>query len=222
MVDVVIINHSTVLADGDIAAVVPALQTQVSRDFGPSWGVPALLHTLPAMSPIPAGWWPIWMLDDDPSVPGALGYHEDPGRPDGKVLAKTTIEAGLHWTVTLSHELVELLGDPTVDQVRQYGARRYAYEAADPCEADEFGYLIDGVLVSDFVLPTWFTAHPSRKPGIFDFAGHITKPRQLIKGGYAQYQDSRGHWHQITDFRTPDVAQRPGTSGRSERRRKQR
>ena len=32
----------------------------------------------------------------------------------------------------------------------------YAYEVCDACEADQFGYDIDGVLVSDFVFPSWF------------------------------------------------------------------
>jgi len=43
----------------------------------------------------------------------------------------------------------------------------YAYEVCDACQAKEFGYRIDGTLVSDFVYPAWFESF--RKKGSTQF-----------------------------------------------------
>ena len=40
-IQVAMINASTVLQDSQVQAIVPALQTQVHRDFAPVWGVDA-------------------------------------------------------------------------------------------------------------------------------------------------------------------------------------
>lgn len=58
------------------------------------------------------------------------------------------------WSRDLSHETLEMLEDPTL-QVRYYAdGSTYMREVADPVEWA--GYRLDGVYVSDFVLPSWF------------------------------------------------------------------
>ncbi len=47
LINVSIMNASSVLADSDIQPVVDALQKQVDNDFGPAWGVDARLKFVP-------------------------------------------------------------------------------------------------------------------------------------------------------------------------------
>src|SRR3989454_11276915 len=111
-----VINRSTVLSDSEVQAVVPALQTQVHRDFAPAWGIDADLTFVPQEgTPSPGSWWLVVLDNSDQA--GALGYHDvtDEGMPLGKVFAKTDMIYGLQWTVTASHELLEMLGDPDIN-----------------------------------------------------------------------------------------------------------
>src|SRR5262249_55064263 len=110
--------------------------------------------------PSAQSWW-IAVLDDS-DVADALGYHDvtKAGLPVGKVFAKTDLQAGSSVSATLSHELCEMHGDPDINLIAfvETGphAGMYAYETADPVEADDLGLRIDGVLLSDFVYPSYF------------------------------------------------------------------
>src|SRR5271156_3838926 len=110
---VCIINECTVLTDEQIAAVVPDLQIQVSRDFAPVWGIDCTLSFVGKGKTPPTGSWWLVILDDS-TQEGSLGFHEttSQGLPCGKVFAKSDIQYGMSWSVTVSHELLELLVDP--------------------------------------------------------------------------------------------------------------
>src|SRR5579864_4698159 len=143
-----VINESTVLADADIAPAVAALKKQVTNDFRPVWGVDAELTMIGKTSQPPAGSWWLVILDDSDQA-GALGYHDltSEGLPLGKVFAATDLKFGSNWTVTASHELLEMLADPNINltvfvQSGSAAGRLYAYEVCDACENDQFGYLI--------------------------------------------------------------------------------
>ncbi len=195
-----VINESTVLTEtAEVAAVVAALQKQLDIDFAPAWNRDASLRLLSAAE-TDATAWQLVLLDDADQA-DALGYHEltAAGLPLGKVFVKTTMDDKLNWTITASHELLEMLGDPDINLCAEFstdnGSRFYAYEVCDACEDDSFGYAIDGVMVSDFVLPEWFMQSSQLK--VYDFRGHVTKPFQLLTGGYiGEYIPGEG-WTQI-------------------------
>jgi hypothetical protein len=224
MIHIDIINASTILTDTEIAAAIPALQKQITQHFYPAWGVNAHLYFVPkGHTPAKGHWWMAIM--DNSDVSGALGYHDltSEGLPIGKVFAGTDKANGLSWTVTLSHELVEMLADPDVNLSAQVDDTTfYSYETADPVEADELGYLIDGILVSDFVTPEWFEniAHPIGTK--FDHLGHVTTPLQLMPGGYMSVLHIRASqgWTQIyAQVSTAQrYASRPKVGSRRERR----
>lgn len=205
-IKVAVINASSVLTDAEAQAAVPALQTQVHRDFYPAWGIDADLTFVPhGQQPPPGSWW-LAILDDSDQA-GALGYHDvtNEGLPLGKVFAGTDKQYGYTWTVTASHELLEMLGDPEINltvfvEPNARSGELYAYEVCDACEADQFGYQINGVPVSDFVYPAWFESF--RKPGStqFDQSKKITAPFKLLAGGYIGIYDVRrgSGWHQLT------------------------
>jgi hypothetical protein len=78
------------------------------------------------------------------------------GLPIGKVFAASDLKAGSSSTITASHELLEMLGDPKVNltvfvQNSNTAGTLYAYEVCEPCEDDSLGYHIDNILLSDFV-----------------------------------------------------------------------
>ena len=233
---IAVINESSVVNPGDVPAVVEALQTQVNDHFMPAWGSGAHLIAVPqGASPPPGTWWLVILDDSDQA--GALGYHDltSAGLPLGKVFARTDLQYNAEWTVTVSHELLEMLGDPDINLSVQIGSQEFvAYEDCDAVEADQFAYSIDGVLVSDFVTPAWFMPG---YPGPYDHGGHCPKPLTLLQGGYIGVWRPGGGWTQVsarsdhadlhTTIRTLDHAYeeeqpfsaRPRLGSRRERRR---
>jgi hypothetical protein len=203
MITVQVKNRSTVVADADVLRVVAACQKQIDRDFGPVYGIKAAVHFAPKDAPLSAYDWQLIVVDDADQA-GALGYHETAanGSPIGYCFAKTTRDDGGNWTVTFSHELLELLADPEINLCAfdQSGSKVYAYECCDACEDDSLSYVIDGVHVSDFVLPAfWLSSTPVHAP--LSFTGAVKKPLQILPGGYLAFLDlhapSKG-WQQHT------------------------
>lgn len=189
-IGVSVLNQSTVLTDTQVQSAIPALQTQVHRDFAPVYGIDADLIFLPKKSTPSSDSWMLAIFDNTDQA-GALGYHDLTmnGMPLAKVFAESDIKNGLSWTVTASHELLEMLGDPDIDltvfvQSSNTSGILYAYEVCDACESDSFGYDVDGILVSDFVFPAWFESF--RGPGSvqFDQQKRISKPFEILQDGY--------------------------------------
>ena len=215
---IAITNASTCLSDTELAAAIPALQRQVTIDFRAYWEMDCQLTLLPREELLVEGWWQISVLDN-PDHAGALGYHEltSRGTPLGKVFAGLDLQTGGSWTVTLSHELLEMLADPWINWCAQGSdGKIYALEVCDAVEADELGYEIDGVLVSDFITPSWFEpTHADR----VDFKRRVRNPLQLAAGGYISVLDAVGGWTQIAAQGQPSV---PIPSGSRRQRRNMR
>jgi hypothetical protein len=189
-------NKSSVLTDAEVQGAIPALQQQVSYHFKPYWNEGARLVFVPAGSVPPIGSWLLSILDDSDQA-GALGYHEvtADNTPLLKVFAKTDQDHGLSWTVTASHEILEAIADPWVSSAWQTSNTEfYALEVGDPVEADQLGYQIGNVLVSDFILPAWFV--PGLKVPKYDYAGHLNGSLQVAPGGYVSIFVSGSGWTQ--------------------------
>ena len=225
-IQIAVINESAVLKDSDVQAAVAALQKQVSNDFFPVWGVDASVTLVSRNAPIAPEAWQMVLLDNADQA-GVLGYHDvtPTGLPLGKIFAATDLQAGTSWTNTLSHETLEMLADPDinlnvlVDDTRDRRGWLYAYEVCDACQADNLGYQIDGVLVSDFVYPSWFESFRASGSTAFDHRGAIGGPFQLAPGGYIsvlKVGNALG-WQEITARGEP-YAHRPAVGSRRERR----
>jgi hypothetical protein len=198
--DIVLVNRSTVLQDHEIEGVIPAFQAQVTDDWAPHWpanGPGTKLHFAGRDAPVPQGLWPLFILDHT-DVPGAGGYHDDDaGLVQGKVFAGDAMQYGEAWTVDATHELLEMLGDPTADIILPipYTQLHCYQEVCDAVEADRYAYPKNGHLVTDFVLPGYFTGKGGPH---FDFAGHlIGHVPTLLHGGYLAEQQPNGQWTQI-------------------------
>ena len=84
--------------------VAAALSKQASRDFGPIWKVAATVDAFTSLEDVPADYWPVIVQRD---VEDAAGFHDD---ENGQPFA--VVEYGPGWSVTASHEVVEMLADP--------------------------------------------------------------------------------------------------------------
>jgi hypothetical protein len=200
---IAVINESTALTDAEVQSYLPAYQTQVSKHFGPIWGFSAPLQFFEKGDPGAAPHWQLVFLDNSDQA-GALGYHDVTSNdlPLGKVFAATAKQYNNSVSVTGSHELLEMLGDPQINMTATVtdntGAitALYAYEACDACEDDKYAYEIDGVLVSDFIYPSWFDVATTKTK--LDYTGNVTKPLEILAGGYAAVWTPGNGWSQRT------------------------
>src|SRR5215831_11418979 len=121
-----IVNISNAVPQAEFLAAVSTVQKQVSQDFQPEWGAGAVLRgatlTLTGNKRAPIDGLHdaiiyVGTSHDDPNtgVQNALGYHADnyKGIPYGFVYLDIAKMANEVWTCTLSHEVLELLGDPS-------------------------------------------------------------------------------------------------------------
>jgi hypothetical protein len=82
-----------------------------------------------------------------------------------------------------SSQSIEIAGGKIQDGTGEF---EYLVEACDPCEADQYGYPIQGVAVSDFITPRFYD--PVVTPGTrYSFTGAIKAPRQILPGGYISF-----------------------------------
>lgn len=122
-----------------------------------------------------------------------LGYHKlDKGVPRGFVFAKDSEAAGVAWTRALSHEAGEQAVDPWANLIWPGGKGPVglAVEPWDPTQED--WYVINGVPVANFVLPSWF----SGEGGWVDYMNLIRAPWILRPGGYLPYTRDFVTWNQ--------------------------
>lgn len=207
MIALAVTNATSAISDSDVLTACAAIQRQVSEHLLPAWGINAVIHDVPRGQQPPAGAYVI-ELRDETGLDGALGYHEDPGSPDGYVGVKTCADDGVSWSSCLSHEICELLCDPECVRCVQVGARVLALEVCDPVEQQT--YLIGSVEVSNFVLPAWYVEGSA---GPWDYLGRLTGPLQLASGGYLSACAISGDWSQTNadQVRTDKRIARPGS-----------
>jgi hypothetical protein len=201
---VALVSESKAIDHGQVSIVAAALQKQVTRDFGPLWGINGTVDGFDRLESVPADYWPV-IIADDIEEPGAAGYHQDEqGRPFALV------QADVNWSLTASHETLEMLADPggmtTVagapppqapEPISTLERVLYLEEVCDPCEAEEFAYTVNGVRVSDFITPHYYD--PSGATGLlYSFRGSVTEPHIVGEGGYVSFGNPiDNHWFQI-------------------------
>jgi hypothetical protein len=182
------INKAKMDLGVDFDRLIPALQTFLDDCFAPIWGTPAKL--VKATKPRHGDWTMVFL--DRPDAPDAEGYHDITyrGLPLGKVFIKPTLDNKDKVSVTACHELCETMVDPAAN-LWAIGDRGlvWAYEVCDAVEEEEFA--LDGVSMSDFVYPAYFEAFRKPKSTQFDYLKKLTRPFQLLKGGYGEVRHTR-------------------------------
>lgn len=185
----------------ELAMVSAAISTQVVRDFGPIWGVSATVDPFPTLRDVPPGYWPV-TIKDDIDDPGVVGFHTD---KNGNPLA--LVQFGPGWSLSASHEVLEILADPFGNRVVASSSPNgdnarveILVEVCDPSQDATFSYTINGVTVSDFYTPQYLD--PVTTPGVrYGYTKALTQARQVLEGGYISYHDLQDdQWKQLTFF----------------------
>ena len=104
---------------------------------------------------------------------------------DGQPFA--LVEASPSWSLTASHEVIEMVVDPwgsrTVpggSPMAGQGLVDILVEVCDPSGGAQWGYTVNGYLVSDFCTPNYYD--PVGAPGVrYSFTGALTGPRQILR-----------------------------------------
>lgn len=164
---IAIINFSSIL-DQDVQNAIRAINRQITEDFMSVWGYGRTLklHAAP-FDPLDLNNLgnervnadSVIYLINESTLPGALGYHD---------LNASELPIGFvftdfgDWTVTLSHEVLELILDPTAnifvpgpDPRDSNNWLLHTYEVCDAVESTS--YNIDGIWVSNFLTSNYFS-----------------------------------------------------------------
>lgn len=177
----------------ELAAVAAALQTQVTRDFAPEWGVSAVIAAFP-FEGIPAGYIPI-IVQDTLEAESASGFHRTRADDTPFIL----VPYGPTWPLAASHELLRMLANPTGSARRPglscmpgQGTVEYLIDVCAPCQDISVAYAIDGVTVSDFCTPAFFgAAGPA-----YSFSCAVRDPLAPAAGGVTTWLADDGLLYQ--------------------------
>jgi hypothetical protein len=199
-------NLSMLVSDDEAYAMTLLANRQARDDVAPAWGMlPPRVTFVPGTAmPSPGlGLDALIGILDDADQAGDLGWHtEGPGaRVYGRVFARPVLENGgnaltdgLSVCSVLSHECIEVLGDPACNRWAQSASGTLvAVELADPVESDSYRITIDAGAekvtgtVSDFALPGWFD--PADDSGKTDHCGLTTAPFEVRATGYVIVMD---------------------------------
>lgn len=191
----------------DLLRVAAALQIQLTRDFTPIWGTPAVLSAFMSLDDVPPACIPMVLVRKNTLLQREHAFHTTVNdQPIGLV------EVRDDWSLAVSHELLEIICDPQGNRkvsgpsmadllksekdveleswakpYRDQGEVQYLIEVSDPCQ--DTHYMINGVKVSDFVTPRFYIpGGPSS--GSYSFTGVLGKPLDLLEGGYITWYTS--------------------------------
>ena len=209
--NIAIVSLTREVTTRSVLQVSAALQKQVTRDFVPIWGFPATVDAFEDLTSVPNDYHHVIIFSDPRELIDLL--EQQVGELPAQVLLDEFQRGsitGIHlneltrqpfalvaasdaWTVVLSHEVLELLADPSgnhlIAAAHPFDAERrvrYLIEVCDPCQA--LWYPVNGVPVSDFYTPRYFD--PVSVKGIrYSFTGSLQEPRQILEGGYLTFLD---------------------------------
>jgi hypothetical protein len=203
-----VINHSNgMLKDEQVQTAIRAINRQIEGDFQPYWSLEAQLRLegragkkprIQSLTDMRGD--AVIYLWDKTDVDDALGYHDTNNRgiPYGFIFLDLVRKLKESWTVTLSHEALEAILDPEANLLVQGPHPAdptrevfHWYEASDAVQAES--YRIDGIDVSNFVLPLYFTSG-EETGGRNDFLGRAHGGKTLGSfgvnpGGYIGFYD---------------------------------
>ena len=149
--------------------------TAQSIQLRAAWGTPCVQFG--------PGGWPLYLQSGYEPLPGGgytmhiggehygAGYHGPDWRGQPYAVVDTGSASYTAWSYALSHEIAEMLVDPTdADYYVWPNGARQLLEVCDPVE--NYTYALDGVSVDDFTLPAAW----SGGSGPYDEAGRLPAP----------------------------------------------
>ena len=204
-----VINHSNgILQDEEVQRIVRAVNRQINEDFEPYWSMGATLRLEgrggekpdPRNAQVEMRGDAIIYLWDRSDVDEAVGYHDAnySGIPFGFVFLDIVAQLGEPWSITFSHEALELVADPEANLLvsgpHPAHPKREVFHWYEMCDAVQAeSYDVDGVSVSNFILPLYFTSD-AETTARNDFLNRVHAGKTLPSfgvnpGGYIGFYD---------------------------------
>jgi hypothetical protein len=210
-----LINHSRITSDEKVQEVIRAINRQIKEDFEPYWSFGAKLRLEGSIGKRPGvntltdmrGDAVLYIVDGVNAL-GAMGWHLANYRdiPYGFIFLGLCEQMKENWSITLSHEALELVGDPManllVEGNHPMDRRRRVFHLFEMCDAVQAeSYTIDGIGVSNFVLPSYFSLgeQAGRRNDFLGRAydGKTLESFDMNPGGYLNIFDPKtGKWEQ--------------------------
>jgi hypothetical protein len=208
---VAVVSLTSEVSTRNLMQAAAALQKQVTRDFTPSWGIPATVDAFEDLASVPSDYYHVVVFGDPRELADQLDVEIGEDRASA-LMTRFEREAlqGIHlnaftrqpfalvaasetWTVSLSHEVLELLADPfgnrliaAAHPLNPNQRVKYLLEVCDPCLSA--WYPVNGVPVSDFFTPRYFD--PVRVDAIrYSYTGALEYPLHILDGGYLTWID---------------------------------
>lgn len=208
-----VVDYSGKIPYTELKAAAEAIDYQVNYHVKPAWGKGAqVLAALPDNIPVDA--WIVAIRDEIFDQNGnkldLYGYHD----VNSAGIPYAEMRYADDWSIVLSHEVVETVVNPWTDfvlssedfeeyetiegQTNQVDEKiDVLVEIADPTQDGAFSYLINGVRVSNFYYPSYFNLTTYGSASIrYDYLGVITKPKEILEGGYLSFRTRLGEWVQ--------------------------
>jgi hypothetical protein len=182
-----------------LAQCTQAVQVQIIRHFTPSWHIQAAVGAFPSIDAAPASASYVFVTRD---TNGNGGMHFEPMKPDEAPFAIVRYRNEEMLSILLSHEILEMLVDPSgkqlvpgPDPLDPTRSAQFLLEICDPC--NDISYPVQeagGRHVSDFCLPAFFG-----KTGgtTFTCRNAIDAAFTVASGGYLTWVDADKQWHQF-------------------------
>lgn len=208
-------NQSAHVTAIQCAAIASSVQAQLRLHVNPAYNLygdsvgilpsPSLVRAALAKRAI------VLVLKDKLSVDGALGDHsvDDTGWPVAEVGVEDTLSQGVSVLgpngvgSVVSHEVLETWGDEFINKwCDAPDGTQWSYELCDAVENDS--YLLNGVWVSNFVLPMFFDQYAHDGAAKFDYMGKLTAPFTLSPGGYSVVKKADGTIDQVFGAQVSD------------------
>ena len=208
-------SQGEVLTPAILAHTATVSTVYLNRDVSALWGGNYSVRAGAGAGDIQPGEIVFAVLPTLPNAPGAIAYHDSDGNGvpfafDAITLSDTLIGPGNSLSVAITHELAETAGDAGCNLWAD-GAdgSEYAHELCDAVEAQT--YSIDGVAVSNFVLPAFFTPGAA---GPYDFMSAAllpgavgpAKPFATVANGYQLVRTGGTGEHQVQAIQAEHTA----------------
>jgi len=200
---IAVINQSTSVTNDQVNTMCQAIQIQLNLHVLPAWNMKAsTVKAYTEASKIPGYAWIVYVIDNDAQVAGALGFHQEASdQVTGYIMCEPILTNGGvvmdfdstnpgAYTVsgTLSHEIIEMVGDRFTNTFCDNGTTSWCQELCDPVEQIGYGIMVGttNVSVSDFVFPNFFNPQSTvSKNGPFNYLKSLQAPFTILAGGYA-------------------------------------
>lgn len=156
--------------------------------------------TVEVFNYVPEGYIPFYVQYDIESNNSQDAYHwtDENGKPYARVKFNKDFDELSRIT---SHEFMETLVNPNVDKFGQTSEFEMLnrkgteyFEICDICQSKEYSYKIDGVVVSNFVTPSYYNVNLGKTnilPNVkYDYCGFVKAPGEILEGGYKSWKVS--------------------------------